>query len=72
MPDARQIHEVIDILLKYPEEKFSGIQGELGEVWLPGPPPDKITEGDRNRLEELNFKWEEGMDSWHAWASARM
>ncbi len=66
MPAARIIHEGLGILLKYEDEPTSYICAEHDELFLPGPPPDKISEADRKRLGELGIAWREDVDSWHS------
>lgn len=66
MSPARKLHEGLGILLKYEDKPSSYVCAEHDEVFLPGPHPDKISEADRKRLEELGIAWHEDVDSWHS------
>ena len=64
MPNARQINEGLSILLRYAKDRDAYMCANHDEVFLPGPPPDEISDADRKRLEELGIDWDG--DGWHA------
>ncbi len=64
MPDAKELHEALGILLKY--TKDTAMSAEHDEVYLSGPEPDGLTHEDQERLMKLRVTWDEGVGSWHA------
>jgi hypothetical protein len=65
MPNAREIHEAMGILLAKTEDKAPYMCAEHDEVFLPGPPPEAFTAEEQKKLEELRVTWDEGNESWH-------
>lgn len=60
----RDVAEAIDILSKYTEE--DNISPGHDELWLSGPNPLEMNPADATRLEELSFRWDEEVESWHS------
>lgn len=66
MPDAKELHEALGILLPKADPNDLYLAAEHDELYIPGPPPKKLTPEERKRLEELNVTWEGDGERWHA------
>lgn len=66
MPDARKIHEILGILLARCEEPSPDCAADHDVIYLPGPHPDKFSQEEKAKLEELGAFWSEEVDSWKA------
>ena len=65
MPDAKKIYEIMGILLPKCDKEHPYIAAEHDEIYIPGPPPERLTPEEAKRLEELGAEWEEEYNSWH-------
>jgi len=66
MPGAKELHEALGILIPKADPNNLFMCAEHDEIYVPGPPPEKLTPEERKRLDELGVTWEEDSENWHA------
>jgi len=63
----KSLHEATGILLKYVVKDVGDfyVSAEHDEIFLGGPPPEKMKSQDVDRLEVLGVTYDENLPAWH-------
>lgn len=66
MASVNAVIEGLTILAKYDPKGLDSrnIAAEHDVLYGPGKGPEVMSEGDRKRLEELGWRWDDKADSW--------
>jgi len=66
MSTGIRVLRALTILSGYCEPEKLELIPEHDEVWIGHEiPPEKLSEEDRKRMEELRFRWDAGIPAWH-------